>query len=479
VTLLIDSVYFLMFPGWRTEAQSNRWHYSRRWARHVPVVLVQPELPAGASAKCESELRIPNAEILSIQERNVACRPSFLDGLIQAKQISEHARRRGHCRPLFWIYNSDLLFASALVPAVGRIYHASENYFDSVKDRDFIDMLKASIAVCDKVICCSTGVLEGIRAATGRLDLELVPNGCDYRAYANSRPATGSWPEILRPVIESGKPIAVFAGGINLRLDFSMLHRLAEGIPDLHFAYAGYVDRPHLTAKDRRSWDALLRRPNATYLGRLDPDDLPRLYTLADRGFIPYRHLPFIVKNGFPLKALEMAAAGLPVVSSLMEPLLAVPDAVETARTQEDFIERLKRASRRTRPPALAARADSVCRAYDYDRLFERVIEIAREIAGSGTAKPASLTSLYEHIDLDRSLWDLNRSTSSFRPRLIETVLFHLRAPAPPGLSRRERLLWHVPPQVTAWVPTPVKALAKRLMFGGSRGLPRRQDEAS
>jgi glycosyltransferase involved in cell wall biosynthesis len=481
VTLPIDSVYFLMFPGWRTEAQANRWHYSRRWARHVPVVLVQPELPAGTTSRCEPEPRIQNVEILSVQERNSFCRPSFFDGLIQAKQICDHARNRRHVRPLLWFYNPYLVFACALVPAVGRIYHATENYFDFVNDADFLNMLRASIALSDKVVCCSAGVLEGIRAKTGRDDLELVPNGCDYRVYANPQAAQGGWLDILRPAIDAGKPIAIFAGGINLRLDFGLMHRLAEEIPELHFAYAGYVDLPNLTPKDQRSWHALLRRPNVSYLGRLDPGDLPSLYRLSDRGFIPYRHLPFIVKNGFPLKALEMAASGLPVVASLMEPLLAVPDAVETARTQEEFIARLAQASRKTRSATLVARADAVCRQYDYDQLFERVTAVAQEIAKSGAPQPAPLSPVYKHIGFDRSLWDLDQLPSPVTGQargVAAGVLSRLRKPAPPELSRRERLLWHVPPQLAAWVPKSIKLAAKRLLFAGSRGLLQRRDQA-
>ncbi|HEY3921241.1 MAG TPA: hypothetical protein VGL76_03910, partial [Gaiellaceae bacterium] len=64
----IDSVYFLMFAGWRTEMVSNRWHYATRWARHLPVVLVQPDQITPRRAHLsEPDERIPNCEILSVR----------------------------------------------------------------------------------------------------------------------------------------------------------------------------------------------------------------------------------------------------------------------------------------------------------------------------------------------------------------------------------------------------------------------------
>ena len=37
-----DAIVFLIWPGWKTELRANRWHYASRWARHLPVILVQP-----------------------------------------------------------------------------------------------------------------------------------------------------------------------------------------------------------------------------------------------------------------------------------------------------------------------------------------------------------------------------------------------------------------------------------------------------
>ena len=69
-----------------------------------------------------------------------------------------------------------------------------------------------------------------------------------------------------------------------------------------------------------------------------------------------------------------MAATELPVVSSLMKPLRQVPQAVTVVDSPEAFHVALASHSRRTRPTADREAAERVCRAYDYDALFERML---------------------------------------------------------------------------------------------------------
>ncbi len=108
-----------------------------------------------------------------------------------------------------------------------------------------------------------------------------------------------------------------------------------------------------------------------------------------------------LVENGFPLKALEMAAAGLPVVSSLMKPLRHVPQAVTVVDSPEAFHVALASHSRRTRPTADREAAERVCRAYDYDALFERMLgELAPRLEDR-PPRPGNLSDLVAGIGLE------------------------------------------------------------------------------
>jgi hypothetical protein len=124
----VDSIYFLMSKGLHEELESNRWHYARRWARHLPVTLVQPG-DTLRFPEAEPLPAIPNCEILPIARPNPAAADP-LAGLIQAGQVMRHMLKRGHTKPLLWSYNPRLAGLYAAVPAVGRVYHATENHFD-------------------------------------------------------------------------------------------------------------------------------------------------------------------------------------------------------------------------------------------------------------------------------------------------------------------------------------------------------------
>ncbi len=91
--------------------------------------------------------------------------------------------------------------------------------------------------------------------------------------------------------------------------------------------------------------------PNVRYLGLAEPERLPDIYAAASLGFIPYQTNPMLVESGFSLKALEMAASGLPVVSSLMRPLAGLARTLHVAADDEDFVAAVGRLDRaRFRP---------------------------------------------------------------------------------------------------------------------------------
>src|SRR5690349_7620950 len=98
----IDSVYMLMFEGWTRELRSNRWHFARRWSRHHPVVLVQPDQPGGRWAVAVPEQRIPRTTILSVRRPSTG---SFyeVDVARVVAQLARYMLEAGHRRPLLWL----------------------------------------------------------------------------------------------------------------------------------------------------------------------------------------------------------------------------------------------------------------------------------------------------------------------------------------------------------------------------------------
>jgi len=380
----IDSVYFLMFAGWRDEMMSNRWHYAARWARNVPVVLLQPnQIAPRIENQAEPEVRIPGCEILSIRATGESTYGA--DALIQAGQVYDHMRQEGFRRPLLWCYNPHLAGLYAALPAVARVYHATENYFHFSGLSDFFFReLRVALSTSDVILAVSEGVAASIREETGREDVEVITNGCDrafYRGDAVDRELASQRDRFDR--------VAVYAGNINGRVDFELVDAVAAAHPSTLLAFYGPV--AVLTQEDARTWARVLRRRNVRHFGPVPSSRLPDLYRAADVGFIPYKRERALVENGFPLKALEMGATALPVVSSYMKPIVGVAEALVVAHTTDDFISAFGTLDRvRTRPEALVELA-AVCDANDYD---EKFISAVRLVTPAISAEKAVTTSL-------------------------------------------------------------------------------------
>jgi glycosyltransferase involved in cell wall biosynthesis len=474
-TARLDSVYFFMWPGWREELESNRWHWGKRWARRLPVVFIQPELAQGEAASANPELRLHNIEILSVEARSAEPECIWSVGLRQCGQIAAHMLARGHERPLFWLYNPWLLVPSLLLPAAARVYHATENYFDFDNlPESWLALNRYSIKASDIVICCSRGVARGLAAHIGSRDFVTLSNGCEYSKYKRPTLPRGKWPSLIADWRQSKRRLAVFAGNIDLRLDYELLGDLAVRHPDIGFVLAGPINFASLSARQREECDALLRLSNVRSLGRLPPEDLPALYWSCDVGILPYRtDMRMLVENGFPLKALEMAAAGLPVVSSLMKPLQEVSDAVVVVGSQEAFSLALASHSRRTRSDAAHEAADRICRAYDYDVIFEEMLgELARHLR-DGPPQPGNLADFVANVGVDAFRCSLARLAPIPLPTASPRLVATLRQTALKAIALKIRipfryrvgqLLGIIPQPIRRRVPIAMRQLGRRWM---------------
>lgn len=384
-----DSVYFLMFPGWHEELRANRWHFAVRWARHKPVVLVHPAVVRGETHSAPDG-RIPNCRVLNVQ---LASEPDTLaKRVIQSGQLLEDMRRHGHERPLLWCYNPDLVHLFAGIPAVARLYHASENYFEMPgPGPEFQRRLEATIAISDLTVAVSSGVADGLRRHAGGAPLVTVTNGCDFLHYSQGRPD-----ESLVAEGHAFERIAVYAGNVNPRIDFDLLRRLATLHPEVLFAFYGPVK--DLGPADSAAWDGFTRLKNVVAPGPVDPDRIRNLYAAADVGVIPYRKEPWLIENGLPLKALEMAATGLPAVSTLMKPLAGMTRGITVASGDDEFLAAFAQTSRASLASDVAAELVAVSRANDYDTKFAEILSaLAARVA---PARDSACTRLDRMVEV-------------------------------------------------------------------------------
>lgn len=455
-----DVIYFLMWPGWETELVGNRWHFALRWARHVPVVLVQPTLlQATPDMSVEREQRFANCEILRI--RSSGGRPVVVEtSLIQTAQILAHLRARGYERPLLWCYNATLVGAYAALPAVGRVFHATENYFNNswfhgVGGPFFERQLCAAYEASDLIVAVSSGLAEAI-ADEAHVYPEVVTNGCDFDLYANGVPDA----ELVAAGSRFDR-VAIFAGNISQKFDFDLALRAVGEHPSTLFALYGPI--ADLNHHDERTWNELKRRHNVRYGGVVSPAQLSALYAAADVGLIPYRQDPLIVVNGFPLKTFEMAATGLPVVSTLMRPIVGLADGISVTDSPDRFLAKLGELSRDTLSAEQREELITISAENDYDRKFDRVLELLEDripLSRPRTCLDSIISAL--GVDAWYEICDVLRRDDA------ENRHSRLR------LTRRSRMLRAVhksfPASLRRWVPAGLRQAARRGMVRGGEG---------
>lgn len=368
-----DAVYFLMFQGWTQELQANRWHWAKRWAQLLPVVLVQPtQVRAPRKPQSETDPRLPNTRVLHV--KSPLRGPSAASAETALGQIASDLEARGFERPLLWCYNARLAGPYAGVPAVARVYHATENHFamEGLEDT-FLEDVRRAVRLSDLTIAVSSGVGKGIAAEVPAAKVAVVTNGCDFAMYAGAAP-DGE----LAATAARWSRVAVYAGNVNSRLDYDLLVRAARRHADDLFAFFGPV--VGLRNEDAPSWQALLALPNVKHFGPVEPDRLPQLYAAADVGLLPYKRTPLLVENAFPLKALEMAATGLPVVSSRLDPLTGLARGIVVAAGDDEFLAALE-LSRDTLPAGEREELVELARRNDYDRKFRTALELVAGVA--------------------------------------------------------------------------------------------------
>jgi glycosyltransferase involved in cell wall biosynthesis len=364
VTDGIDAAYLLLSQDdWTRGLRGNRWHWAKRWALHVPTVIVQPDQVGKLRpATTTAEPRIPNSRLLYVAHR---CDDTL--GLVQAAQIAADANEHGFQRPLLWSYNPEMATAFGAVAAAARVYHATENYFGFEDlNPDFLARLRASISAADLVVAVSRGVANGFEAHAEPKATVVVTNGVDYRDYAGALPDPS-----LRDLGRRFRRITIYAGNVNSRLDFDLLHECVRRFEDTLFAFYGRVTLPDPV--EAAAWQELIGKANAVFLGEVPAERLPALYSAADVGIIPYRRDALLVESGFPLKMLEMGAAGLPVVSTHMKCVIGLAGALVVAETSEEFIRALDKRLDDGLTPDEREELERVCRHNDYDVKFEEV----------------------------------------------------------------------------------------------------------
>jgi glycosyltransferase involved in cell wall biosynthesis len=191
------------------------------------------------------------------------------------------------------------------------------------------------------VVFASANALQET-AMLARKEVFLVNNACEPGDYTETLIANDVkpswWPAVDRPV-------AAYLGSLDARFDFSLIHSVAQRMPDIQFVLAGIQLREFGT-----SISELRALPNVTLPGLVSLADGRYLMSRCQVGLIPFT--PGAMNDAInPVKMYAYAYLGKPMVGTSIRELVSRPDLVYTANSADHFAEQLRNAIRDTYNP--------------------------------------------------------------------------------------------------------------------------------
>jgi teichuronic acid biosynthesis glycosyltransferase TuaH len=150
----------------------------------------------------------------------------------------------------------------------------------------------------------------------------VVPNGLEpleWSGKLDPAAATG----------DPGRPLLIYAGTLDARLDVEWLRQTARAMPTARIALVGpIVDGAHVTP--------LRQEPNIEIRDPLPRTQLAELIRGADVGLVPHRRTA-LTETMSPLKLYEYLAGGLPVAATDLAPMRDIDSRVLLVEENGDF----------------------------------------------------------------------------------------------------------------------------------------------
>ena len=195
-----------------------------------------------------------------------------------------------------------------------------------------------------------------LQAKIGRSNREaiLLRNACDYEHFAT----------VTRQGAE--RPVIGYYGAIADWFDSDLVADLAERQPGWDFVLVGSTFSADVTR--------LRSLPNVQLAGERPYAELPRWLSRFDVALLPFRRTPLTEATN-PVKAYEIMAAGLPLVSVPLPEIVEFGDLVRLASTPAQFEEQIR--------AALAERDGSVVerrRAFARQQTWDDRVRVLEEL---------------------------------------------------------------------------------------------------
>jgi glycosyltransferase involved in cell wall biosynthesis len=350
------------------------WRRALRSDREAPAPVGAGELEsAGAGAGASGWQVYHPPPYLPLVHRPAGIGKALL--MARLRQAWRRLRVRGARRLVLYLWRP--LFRDALALRHDlSVFHIDDDYSFGEEDGERDAIETALIRGVDQVIIHSSGLME--RKGSLNPHTANIPNGVDYRAFAEPRPEPADLAAIPRPRIG-------YAGWLKRQLDWPLLGALAAGSPELSLVLVG-ATKHVAELEELPAYRALRELPNVHFLGRKTPDQLAGYPQHFDVCVMPYEVNPY-TDCIYPLKLHEYLASGRPAVGAPIRALLDFRPLIGLARSVEEWRAAIAAAlsPAASLPQARSARQE-VARRHDWWVLTAQIARLLAERLGHPAA---------------------------------------------------------------------------------------------
>ncbi|MGM0836802.1 MAG: glycosyltransferase [Bacillota bacterium] len=239
-----------------------------------------------------------------------------------------------------------------------RNLQASHTVYDCVDDfPDWEEEEKKWIHEVDFIICTASLLMKKMKRLSPSTPIALVPNGCDWEFFNDSRSISIDSLEGLPQV--KGPKIG-YIGAWAPWVDQDIIAMLSDRFPTGQILIVG----PMLTPEK-------IDKPNIYYLGYRDYQELPAILAYFDICIIPFK-LNRITESTNPVKVYEYLSAGKSVVSTNLPELKKMNPYVDIGATPEIFVSLVSKAIKYRKNPFYLA---SYAKQFSWEERYKSIIQ--------------------------------------------------------------------------------------------------------
>jgi hypothetical protein len=240
------------------------------------------------------------------------------------------------------------------------MYHIDDEYAFKADAPPLSEQERRVLQKVDQAFAISPALME--RKGGVNPNLDFVPEGVDYQAYATPK-------DIPKDLAHIPRPIVGYTGNIKRQLDWPLLDELTLRHPEWSFVFVG--PRSLLPEQEAIALK-MASRSNVHFLGAKTAIDLAAYPQHFDVCIMPYV-VDGYTNNIYPLKLHEYLASGRQVIGTPVRSLLDFSHVIRLARGVDEWSGALAQMVTAPFSGAAAARRQAIAREHDWTELIYRI----------------------------------------------------------------------------------------------------------